>query len=109
MTLQEIKEFPLINEFTIICLVFIIIFFLYQADVLVGTAAHNLSLNQNPCASALSQAAGQGLQRECDSKSPVSVGNIAVLHQVGRLKCQAVIFAICSEWDSGKGKKVLCL
>ena len=81
-------------------------FYLYQASILVGTAAGNLNLDQNPCATALARSAGQCLQRECSTKSPVAVGDIAVLNQTGRLKCQAVIFAICSDWNSGKGKKV---
>ena len=81
----------------------------YQADVLVGTAAQNLKLDQNPCAEALRKAAGEGLQRECASQSPVAIGDIAVLQQTGRLSCQAVILAICSSWDSGKGKMVITL
>lgn len=36
----------------------------------------------------------------------VAVGDIAVNNQPGNLNCKAVIFAICSEWDSGKGRKV---
>ncbi|XP_022791105.1 poly [ADP-ribose] polymerase 14-like [Stylophora pistillata] len=78
-----------------------------QADILVGTAASNLSLSQNPCARALSQRAGPALQRECDNRGHVAVGDIAVVDQPGNLKCQAVFFAVCSEWESGKGKKVL--
>ena len=79
----------------------------YQADVLVGTAARDLSLSNNPCARALRKEAGEGFQRECTSKSPVAVGDIAVLDQTGKLSCQAVMFAVCSDWDNGKGKKVI--
>ena len=82
------------------------IFFIFQADVLVGTAASKLILTQNPCAKALSQAAGPSLQQECSNIGHVDVGDIAVNTQPGNLKCKAVIFAICSEWDNGKGKKV---
>ncbi|KAJ7374848.1 positive regulation of interleukin-4-mediated signaling pathway [Desmophyllum pertusum] len=49
-----------------------------QADILVGTAARNLNLQQNPCARALSQAAGPSLQQECTNIGPVAVGDIAV-------------------------------
>ena len=77
-----------------------------QAEILVGTAAGNLKLDQNPCAMALSKKAGQCLQDECDKKNAVPEGNIAVLHQTGGLKCQAVIFAICSPWGNGKGRQV---
>jgi len=63
-------------------------------------------LNQNPCAKALSQAAGPSLQQECAKSGRVAVGDVAVNSQPGNLKCKAVIFAVCSEWDSGKGKKV---
>ena len=55
---------------------------------------------------ALSKAAGQGLQRECSAKKTVAVGDIAVLSQTGRLHCQAVIFAICCDWNNGQGRKV---
>lgn len=79
---------------------------LYQANILVGTASGNLNLDQNPCAMALSRAAGQGLQRECNTKKPVAVGDIAVLSQTGRLNCQAVIFAICCDWNDGQERKV---
>ncbi|XP_078364642.1 protein mono-ADP-ribosyltransferase PARP14-like isoform X2 [Oculina patagonica] len=78
-----------------------------QADILVGTAASNLNLTQNPCAKALSQAAGPSLQQECTNIGHVAVGDIAVNNKPGNLRCKAVIFAICSEWDNGKGKKVL--
>ncbi|XP_022787787.1 poly [ADP-ribose] polymerase 14-like [Stylophora pistillata] len=78
-----------------------------RADILVGTAAGNLKLDQNPCAMALSKKAGQCLQDECDKKKAVSEGNIAVLQHTGGLKCQAVIFAICSDWDNGKGRQIL--
>lgn len=81
-------------------------FFIFQADILVGTAASNLNLTQNPCAKALSQAAGPSLQQECTNIGRVAVGDIAVNNQPGNLKCKAVIFAICSDWDNGKGKKV---
>ena len=39
-------------------------FFFYQADVLVGTAAQNLKLDQNPCAEALRKGAGEGSDNE---------------------------------------------
>lgn len=81
-------------------------FFIFQADILVGTAPSNLNLTQNSCARALSQAAGPSLQQECTNIGHVAVGEIAVNTQLGNLKCKAVIFAICSEWDNGKGKKV---
>lgn len=80
--------------------------FFFQADILVGTAASNLNLTQNPCAKALSQAAGPSLQQECINVESVAVGDIAVITKPGKLKCNAVIFAVCSEWDNGKGKKV---
>ena len=80
--------------------------FIFQADILVGTAASNLNLTQNPCARALSQAAGPSLQQECTNIGHVAVGDIAVISQPGNLQCKAVIFAICSQWDNGKGKKV---
>ena len=81
--------------------------FIFQADILVGTAASNLNLQQNPCARALSQAAGPSLQQECTNIGHVAVGDIGVNNQPGNLSCRKVIFAICSEWDNGKGKKVL--
>jgi len=56
---------------------------------------------------ALSKVAGEGLQRECSAKQPVAVGDIAVLSQTGRLNCQAVIFAICCDWNNGQGRKVM--
>lgn len=71
-----------------------------------GTAASNLNLQQNPLAHALSQAAGPNLQQECTKIGPTAVGDIAVNNQPGNLNCKAVIFAICCEWESGKGKKV---
>ena len=71
-----------------------------------GTAASNLNLKQNPLAKALSQAAGPNLQKECTKIGPTAVGDIAVNNQPGNLNCKAVIFAICCEWESGKGKKV---
>jgi len=76
-----------------------------QADILVGTATSNLNLTQTPCARALSQAAGPSLQQECTNIGHVAVGDIVVNNQPGNLKCKAVIFAICSEWDNGEGKK----
>jgi len=79
--------------------------FLFQADILVGTATSNLNLTQTPCARALSQAAGPSLQQECTNIGHVAVGDIVVNNQPGNLKCKAVIFAICSEWDNGEGKK----
>ena len=80
--------------------------FIFQADILVGTAASNLNLTQNPCAKALSQAAGPSLQQECTKIGHVAVGDVAINTKPGNLNCKAVIFAICSEWDNGKGKKV---
>lgn len=80
--------------------------FYYQAEIIVGTAASNLNLNQNPCAKALSNAAGPCLQQECMKIGHVAIGDIAVNNQPGNLNCKAVIFAICSEWDSGNGRKV---
>lgn len=56
---------------------------------------------------ALSKVAGEGLQRECSAKEPVAVGDIAVLSQTGRLNCQAVIFAVCCDWNNGQGRKVM--
>ena len=82
------------------------LFAIYKAEILVGTAAGNLKLDQNPCAMALSKKAGQCLQGECDKKKAVPEGNIAVLQQTGGLKCQAVIFAICADWGNGKGRQV---
>jgi len=63
-------------------------------------------LNQNPCAKALSQAAGPSLQQECANIGHVAVGDVAVNNQPGNLSCKAVIFAVCSGWANGKGKKV---
>lgn len=73
-----------------------------------GTAASSLNLEQNPCARALKNAAGASLQQECTKRGPVREGDIAVINQTGPwgLKCHAVIFAICSQWNGGKGKEV---
>lgn len=74
--------------------------------MLVGTAAPDLDLNRNPCARALSEAAGQNLQQQCIKIAPVAEGDIAVVNQTGRLDCQAVTFAVCSQWNGGSGKQV---
>ncbi|XP_068724841.1 protein mono-ADP-ribosyltransferase PARP14-like [Montipora capricornis] len=78
-----------------------------QADIIVGTAASNLNLNQNPCAKALSRAAGPILQQECSNIGQVAVGDIAVNHSPGNLQCKAVIFAICCEWSKTGAREVL--
>lgn len=78
-----------------------------KADVLVGTASEDLQLHKNPCARALSEAAGHTLQQQCSKVGPVAVGDIAVLNQTGNLNCQTVIFAACSSWNNGRGKQVL--
>lgn len=78
-----------------------------KADVLVGTASEDLQLHKNPCARALSEAAGHTLQQQCSKIGPVAVGDIAVLNQTGNLNCQTVIFAACSSWNNGRGKQVL--
>ena len=77
----------------------------FQAHVLVGTAASSLKLSHNPCAKALSLAAGPGLQRECSTKGPVNVGDIAEVGP-GNLNCRAVYFSVCSQWSGGRGEKV---
>ena len=77
--------------------------------MLVGTAAPDLDLNRNPCARALSEAAGQNLQQQCTKIAPIAEGDIAVVSQTGRLDCQAVTFAVCSQWNGGRGKQVLRL
>ena len=79
--------------------------FRFQAHVLVGTAGSSLNLSNNPCAKALSLAAGQGLQRECSTKGTVKEGDIAEVGP-GNLNCRAVYFAVCSQWSAGKGEKV---
>lgn len=71
-----------------------------------GTAAPSLNLEQNPCARALSKAAGPSLQQQCTKRGTTAEGDIAVIEQTGKLKCQAVIFAICSQWKDGKGMEV---
>ncbi|XP_068692521.1 protein mono-ADP-ribosyltransferase PARP14-like isoform X2 [Montipora foliosa] len=78
-----------------------------QADIIVGTAASNLNLNHNPCAKALSLAAGPRLQQECSNIGQVTVGNIVVINSPGKLHCKAVIFAICCEWSAAGARKVL--
>ncbi|KAL9974244.1 hypothetical protein ACROYT_G011259 [Oculina patagonica] len=80
-----------------------------EADILVGTAASSLNLEQNPCARALSKAAGPGLQQQCSRKGPIVEGDIAVIDREhkGDLKCQAVFFAVCSPWNNGRGVEVL--
>lgn len=65
-------------------------------------------MDQNACAKALQTAAGPSLQEECTRKGPVRTGDIAVINQVGSLKCDTVIFAICSSWNGGQGKEVSC-
>lgn len=78
-----------------------------------GSAASDLNLERNPCARALSEAAGPSLQQQCNRKGPIAEGDIVVIDQTGGLKCKAVIFAICPRWENGKGLKVswtlLCL
>ena len=74
--------------------------------MLVGTAASNLDLKRNPCARALSEGAGGTLQQHCAKIAPVAEGDIAVVNQTGRLNCRAVAFAVCSEWNGGRGKQV---
>ncbi|KAK2554340.1 Protein mono-ADP-ribosyltransferase PARP14 [Acropora cervicornis] len=78
-----------------------------QADIIVGTAASNLNLNQNPCARALRDAAGPSLQMECSTIGQVAAGDIAVINSPGNLRCKAVIFAVCCEWDNGGARQVL--
>lgn len=68
-----------------------------RSEILVGTAAGNLKLDQNRYAMALSKKAGQCLQDEYDKKKAVPEDNIAELQLTGGLKCQAVIFAICAD------------
>lgn len=76
-----------------------------QADIIVGTAASNLNLDQNSCAKALSQASGPSLQKQCSNIGQVAVGNIAVNNSPGNLRCKAVIFAICCEWSRPGARK----
>ena len=83
--------------------------FLLQADILVGTAGQDLNLSNNPCARALSEAAGQCLQQQCTNNGPVAEGDITLLSQTGNLNCRAVIFAVCSHWNDGRGKEVSSL
>ncbi len=71
-----------------------------------GTAASSLNLEQNPCALALSKAAGPSLQQQCSRKGPIAEGNIAVIENKGNLDCKAVFFAVCSPWNDGKGVEV---
>jgi len=78
-----------------------------QADIIVGTAASSLNLNQNPCTRALRDAAGPCLQQECSRIGQVAAGDIAVNNSPGKLRCNAVIFAVCCDWNNGGAKQVL--
>lgn len=64
----------LLSYFEIIPLVSI-----FKSEILVGTAAGNLKLDQNRYAMALSKKAGQCLQDEYDKKKAVPEDNIAEL------------------------------
>ncbi|XP_015749699.1 PREDICTED: poly [ADP-ribose] polymerase 14-like [Acropora digitifera] len=78
-----------------------------KADIIVGTAASNLNLNQNPCARALRDAAGPCLQQECSRIGQVATGDIAVNNSTGKLHCKAVIFAVCCFWSNAGARQVL--
>lgn len=73
---------------------------------MVGTAASDLDLTKNPCARSLSEAAGKTLQQQCTKKGPVAEGDIAVIDKTGSLKCDVAVFAVCPQWNNGKGKEV---
>ena len=78
--------------------------------MIVNSAASNLRLSANPCARALSNAAGSSLQAQCDkavAKGPLSEWNFAIT-SAGKLGCKSVYHAVCGGYDgTGQAEKVM--
>ena len=81
-------------------------FIFVKVDVIVNTAGGNLNLSSNPCAKALSNAAGPQLQAECSkitAGGSVSEWDFAKT-TAGRLNCKFVYHAVCGGYDKGAGQ-----
>ena len=79
--------------------------------MIVNTAAGDLRLSRNPCASTLSNVAGPMLQRECDRV--VANGHLPewdfAKTKAGMLSCQFVYHAVCGGYSKniGQAEKVI--
>jgi len=80
-----------------------------QADVYVNTTNEDLDLSRGGLSPVLLKAAGQTLQDECNKKSPIQSGDIAVTSGGGNLKCTYVFHVVAENFDGpgGKGEKVM--
>lgn len=76
-----------------------------QVEVLVNTVSRDLDLSKNPCAKALGDAAGPGLQQECKGKGQLSIGEMVVTDGYN-LWCKNVFHVAAGHWENGKGEAV---
>eukprot|EP00794_Sanderia_malayensis_P007530 gene7532-8367_t len=77
-----------------------------QVDVIVNTAGGDLNLSKNPCAQAISNAAGKKLQDECDryvqQNGRLGAWSFASTSAYS-LKCRFVLHAVCEKYDGVPG------
>eukprot|EP00794_Sanderia_malayensis_P007527 gene7528-8364_t len=77
-----------------------------QVDVIVNTAGGDLNLSKNPCAQAISNAAGKKLQDECDrfvqQNGRLGAWSFAPTFAYS-LKCKFVLHAVCEKYDGVPG------
>jgi O-acetyl-ADP-ribose deacetylase (regulator of RNase III) len=86
------------------------IYCLFQADVIYCSPEKDLSLSKGAVSKTLSDAAGPGLQGECQSKYPRGINYGDVVRTGGhKLQCKYVYHGVCPRWDAvgGRTQKVL--
>jgi len=66
-----------------------------------------MALSLGKVAAALLNAAGPGLQKECDAVKPLPLGDIVMTNGY-RLNCADVLHVNCPAWDTKSSDKVLC-
>ena len=78
-----------------------------QVDVIVNTTSPELSLNTGGVSKGLLNVAGEGLQKECNSKYPngIKYGDIAVTAG-SKLQCKEVYHVCCKTWNGEATRKV---
>jgi len=76
-------------------------------DIIVNSTANDMSLSSGKVAAALLNAAGPGLQKECDAVKPLPPGDIVMTNGY-RLNCADVLHVNCPSWDSDSTEKVSC-
>lgn len=81
--------------------------YLFKVDVIVNSTSEKLKLRHGRGSRALLEAAGAGLQTECDQKYPTGVpkGDVAVTGP-GKLRCKSACHGCLKKYGSNDAEKV---